>query len=141
MTRALVNQLEVFGDVFYWAQSNLPGQAAWEQIYNWIDNSDIVIVLVTKNTVVRALSVGQEVRRAKEMGKTIIPIVPNNIMPAELWFLSEIPYQPIDLDNPWPVIAKIKQLVYLDDQVQNKKNMALLLAGIAFLIFFSCNMK
>ena len=64
--RILATQIEIWGDVFHWNHSNIPGKVAWEQIYIWIDNSDIVLVLITGNTVVRALSVGREVGRAKE---------------------------------------------------------------------------
>ena len=67
--RILANQFDIWGDVYYWNQSNIPEQVAWEQIYNWIDNSDIVLVLITGNTVVRALSVGREVGRAKAINQ------------------------------------------------------------------------
>jgi hypothetical protein len=93
------NKLNIFGDVFFWNQSNIPGTVAWEQIYNLIDNSDIVIVLITGNTVTRAMSVWQEVGRARSMRKYIVPIVSNSVSLSELGFLSGVTYKPIDVSN------------------------------------------
>jgi len=143
IVRILANQISIWGEVFFWNQSNIPSEVAWEQIYNWIDNSDIVIVLITGNTVVRAMSVGQEVGRAKAMNKIIIPMVQNHINPSEMGFLSGITYQPIEVSNPRPAIARIVKLVenYHNDQVKNINSLALLLIGVAFLIFLSGNGK
>jgi hypothetical protein len=143
IVRSLANQIENWGDVFYWNQSNIPGNIAWEQIYNWIDNSDIVLVLITGNTVVRAMSVGQEVGRAKAMNKIIIPIVSNNISSTELGFLSDITYQPIEITNPGPAIQTISKIIESrhNERVENIKQMGLFLAGAAFLILLSANGK
>ncbi|MDR3666986.1 MAG: toll/interleukin-1 receptor domain-containing protein [Ignavibacteriaceae bacterium] len=135
IVRTLGNQLNIFGDVFYWNQSNIPGTVAWEQIYNWIDNSDIVIVLITGNTVTRAISVGQEVRRAKAMGKNIVPIVSNGVLPSELGFLSGVTYQPVDVLNPLPSISRVTEVVNgCYENVQQNKRIALGLVSIAFLM-------
>ena len=139
----LANQLNIFGDVFFWNQSNVPGTVAWEQIYNWIDNSDIVLVLITGNTVTRAMSVGQEVGRAKAMDKYIIPIVSAGIPSSELGCLSGLNYQPIEVQNPLPAISKITEVVggFYENTQQNNKRIALGLVSIAFLIFFAGNQK
>ena len=71
----LAERIKPFAEVYYWAHSNLPGQEAWPSIFSWIDSSDLVIVLITDNTVRRAMAVGQELGRAKTQGRTIIPIV------------------------------------------------------------------
>jgi TIR domain len=141
--RALGNQLNIFGDVFFWNQSNVPGTVAWEQIYNWIDNADIVLVLITGNTVTRARSVGQEVGRAKVMGKHIIPIVSTDIPLAELGFLSGVTYQPVEVQNPLPAISRITEVVggLYENIQQNNKRIALGLVSIAFLILFAGNGK
>ena len=139
IVRSLANQLNIFGDVFYWNQSSVPGKVAWEQIYSWIDNSDIVLVLITGKTVIRAVSVEQEIDRAKEMGKHIIPIVSKGIISGELGFLSGLTYQPIDLLNPMPAISRVTELAgsYYENTEQNNKRIALGLMGIAFLMLLS----
>jgi len=139
----MANQIIIWGDVFYWNQNSIPGKVAWEQIYNWIDNSDIIIVLISDNNVVRAMSVGQEVGRAKALGKIIIPIVSNNVPSSELGFLSEIIYQPIEVSNPVPAMARISEIIesYHNDQIENNKRIGLLLAGVAFLFLLSANGK
>jgi len=143
IVRILANQISIWGEVFFWNQSNIPSEVAWEQIYNWIDNSDIVIVLITGNTVVRAMSVGQEVGRAKAMNKIIIPIVSNNVSSRELGFLSEITYQPIEISNPGPAIRDISKMIESrnNERVENIKQMGFFLVGAAFLILLSGNGK
>ena len=41
----LANQIRLHAEVYYWAESNLPGQEAWQSIFGWIDAADLVIVL------------------------------------------------------------------------------------------------
>jgi TIR domain len=141
IVRTLGNQLNIFGDVFYWNQSNVPGTVAWEQIYSWIDNSDIVLVLITGNTVIRARSVGLEVDRAKEKSKYIIPIVSTGIPITELEFLTGVTYQPIEVLNPLPAISRFTEVVgeFYENKQQNNKRIALGLVSIAFLILFTGN--
>ncbi len=137
IVKHLAMQLKVFGDVYYWAESNLPGQDTWPSIFNWIDLADIVIVLITGNTLSRAMAVGQEIGRAKSKGKTIIPIVSNSVPSNELGFLSGVTYQPIDVFDPHPAIDDITKIIRTyQNNLQEKQKMALLLIilGILFLL-------
>lgn len=134
----LANQLGAFGEVYYWAQNKFPGQEAWQSIFNWIDTADVVVVLITGNTVVRAMSVGQEIGRAKSKGKTIIPIVSKFVPSTELGFLNEVTYQPIDVFNPYPAIddvTKVIQTYY--NNMQEKQKIAIGLAALGFLLWLA----
>src|ERR1035437_7856848 len=137
IVRSFANKIETWGDVFYWNQSYIPGDVAWEQLYNWIDYSDIVLLLITGNTVVRAKAVLQEIDRAKSMGRTIIPIVSNNVPKSELGFLSGINYQPIDVSNPGLSLNGIDKIVAPNDRLENNKQLGLLLLGISFILLLS----
>lgn len=128
--------LSSFGEIKYWAKDNIPGNESWETIFSWIDNSDVVLVLITGNTVSRAMSVGQEIGRAKTKNRLIIPIVEKSIPSTELGFLSGITYQPIDLSNPLPAVNKITQIVQqLSIEKTQKQNAALILAALGFFIW------
>jgi len=139
IVRSFANKIETWGDVFYWNHSYIPGDVAWEQLYNWIDNSDIVLVLITGNTVVRAKAVLQEIDRAKSMGRTIIPIVSNNVPKSELGILSGINYQPIDVSNPGLSLNEIDKIIGTDDRVNKNKRLGLLLLGISFILLLAEN--
>ncbi len=134
IVKQLANQLRIFGEVYYWADSKLPGRDAWNSIFNWIDTADIVVVLITGNTVVRAMSVGQEVGRAKTKGKTIIPIISKTVSSAELGFLNGVTYQPIDVFNPYPAIEDVTKVIntYYNN-MQERQKIAIGLAILTFL--------
>src|SRR3972149_10931372 len=83
------NILSQYGDVKYWAENKILGEDSWKTIFSWIDSSDVVIALVTGNTLTRAMAVGQEIGYAKNK-KKIIPVVESSIPTTELGCLSGI---------------------------------------------------
>lgn len=135
----LANRIKPFAEVYYWAHSNFPGQESWPTIFNWIDNSDLVIALITDNTVKRAMAVGQELGRAKSQRKTIVPIVSQHVPSSELGFLSGVTYEPIDVSNPQPAIDEVGQVVhsYKLDQEQTQKQLLILLIVVVAIILLS----
>ena len=60
LSKKLTAKFKISGEVYYQNDSNISGQVAWEQSYHWINKSKIVLVLITGNAVVRAISVGIE---------------------------------------------------------------------------------
>ena len=130
----LANKLQIFGDVLFWDQNKIPGQESWPTIFNWIETADIVIVLITGNTLIRAMSVGQEVGRARTLNKTIVPIVSDNIPQSELGCLAGLTYQPIDIYNPDSAISELnKVLQSYQNNIQEKQKafVGVLILGIA----------
>lgn len=135
LVQLFANSLSSFGEVKFWAKDKVLGNEAWETIFSWIDDADVVLVLVTGNTVFRAMSVGQEVGRAKSKNRIIIPIVEKSVPSAELGFLSGITYQQIDLYNPFPAMNSIAQTVQqLSAEKTRKQNVALTFAVIGFFL-------
>lgn len=141
----LVSQLSTylhqFGDVKYWADSKEIGKDAWQTIFSWIDSSDVVIVLITDNTLARGFAVGQEVGRANAKDKFIIPIISNTVLASDLGFMSGIAYQQIDLHNPIPAIFKITERIQkLSVDIKQRQNIAIALAILGiFILLFSDN--
>lgn len=91
-------------DVKYWQQDKEPGADAWTSIFEWIDDADVVLVLITDRTLARAMSVGQEVGYAKSQGKTIIPLIATGVPAAELGCLHGVTYVSLDPLDPSPAI-------------------------------------
>ena len=136
IVRLFAKQLQHFAEVKYWAENKVLGKESWDTIFSWIDSSDIVLVLITDNTVARAMSVGQEVGRAKAQNKYIIPIVTSTVPSSELGFLSGTTYQAIDPFNPIPAVLEItKALEKRSIEKKQNQNAALVLAILAIFIF------
>jgi TIR domain len=137
----LAAELRQYANVYYWDQSKVPGQDAWQTIFQWIDSADLVFVVITGNTVHRAMSVGQEIGRANSKNKTIIPLVSREVPSTELGFLSGITYQPIDVWNPAPAIQQVALLASMKKQgIENGQNLALTVIAVGFLVWlFSDN--
>ena len=132
------NQIEPHADVFYWANNKQPGAEAWTTIYSWIDQSDLVLAVITDSAVSRAMSVGQEIGRAKAKGKTVIPIVTPNVSSSELGCLSETTYQKIDSENPGVALNAIKQVILAKKQsLENQQTMFFVVGGVLMLLLLT----
>jgi hypothetical protein len=132
----LADELRQYANVFYWDQNNIPGQDAWQTIFQWLDNADLVFVVITGNTVQRAMSVGMEVGRANTKNKTIIPLVSREVPVTELGFLSGITYQPIDVWNPAPAIQQVALLASMKKQeIENGQKLAVTVIAVGFLVW------
>lgn len=88
-------------EVHWWDGSNVPGEELWKSIFRWIDDSTIVIAVITGNTLERAMSVGNEVGYAKAKKKRIVAFVAPEIENANLGCLSpdiRIPLVPGEIE-------------------------------------------
>lgn len=125
------NQIKPHAAVYYWDNSKQPGSEAWPMIYSWIDQSDLVLAVITDSAVSRAMSVGQEIGRAKAKLKTVIPVVTSNVPSTELGCLSGTTYQKIDPENPGVALNAIKRVILAKKQtLENQKNMLFLVGGV-----------
>lgn len=97
------------GEIKFWDKDKTPGEIAWNSIFKWIDEADVVIVIVSHNTINRAMSVGQEIGRAKAKNKRIIPLVASNVISTDLGCLNSTTYQTFDFENPNDSIKKIAE--------------------------------
>lgn len=132
----LAQELRHYAEVFYWDQNKTLGQDAWQTIFQWIDSADMVFVVITGNTVDRAMSVGQEVGRAKAKNKLIIPLVSREVPATELGFLLGITYQPIDVSNPAPAIQQVALMASLKKQeIENGQKLAVTVIAVGVLVW------
>ncbi len=97
IVREFAKELKPHAKVWFWDHDKEPGKEAWPSIFAQIDNSDLVLTLVTGKALERAFSVGQEVGHAKSKGKEIVPIVEHGVSFGDLGCLSGL--TPIELDR------------------------------------------
>lgn len=70
-----LRQITGVSQVHWWEDSKRLGKEAWPQIFRWIDEADLVLVIVTGNVLNRAMAIGNEIGYAKAKGKSILPLV------------------------------------------------------------------
>jgi hypothetical protein len=140
----LVSQIEEYlgkhAEVFYWKKDKVLGDRAWGTIFNWIDQSDLIVVVITGHTVSRAMAVGQELGHARAKLKKIIPIVASEVPQKELGFLSEITYQPIERQNPAATMQAVEEAV-ADRKLKIEQRQAILLIGGIIALIFLASQK
>lgn len=112
---SLVNQIADYlkhhATVRYWAKDKKPGEKDWDQIFEWIDESDLMLAVITDNAVARGIAVGSEIGYAKKHEVGIIPVVADNVSESHLGCLKGITYERIDRDNPGPALEKVARRV------------------------------
>jgi len=111
LVKEIADALKGQVEVKYWEQDKEPGEDAWKTIFGWIDNSDLVVAVITDKTVSRAMSVGQEIGRAVAKHKTIIPTVSKGIPQTALGCIGGITKVTLEEDKPSDIVASIEKIV------------------------------
>jgi TIR domain len=137
MVNQIAYQLRPHTEVFYWNTSKVPGQEAWPSIFQWIDQCDLVLAVITDSTVSRAMSVGQEIGRAKAMKKIIVPLVAPEVPNSELGCLSGVTYERLDHHNPGPALENIKKVVLAYKQQLEAQQAMFVIGGVVALILLA----
>ncbi|OQX19470.1 MAG: hypothetical protein BWK75_05640 [Candidatus Altiarchaeales archaeon A3] len=104
------------------------GKSLSEKIRKTIDDSDVVMVLLTKQGS-KSISVNQEMSYAKSAGKKIIPIVENGVNTD---MLEDIEYILFDRTNPLKSIEKSTQI--LENLKIEKEILSLIISTILFIM-------
>ena len=103
----IADSLRPHAEVFYWDKDKEPGKVAWETIFSWIDDADLILAVTTDQTVKRSISVGQEIGRAVTKGKLVVPLVSADVPVSELGCLSGATYQPISRENIGEIVPVV----------------------------------
>ncbi|MEW6619015.1 MAG: toll/interleukin-1 receptor domain-containing protein [bacterium] len=135
----LANILSKFGvdvSVAEWYLS--PGQQLDKKIFEKIENSDCVIVLLTQNGI-RSNWVQQEIGYALKSGKSLIPLVEKGINQKELASLQGKEYIEFDSYQPQQSLIKTSTFVKSLKLKKEQQEKALLITGgiLAFLLLLS----
>jgi len=111
LVQNLARVIGKYAKVFYWSKDKEPGKDVWPTIFGWIQQSSVVIPVITGRTVARAMAVAQEVGHARALGKAIIPLVEKTVPSSELGFLTGVTYVPVDPNEPAPALQAIEQVI------------------------------
>lgn len=131
LVEKIATTIRPIGSVYYWDKFNVPGKSDWQQILEKISESDVVLALITENTIERSMSVGQEIGYALDKNKLIIPIVSTSISSSDLGCLKGITPVYIDLSKPEAALSKITE--YLSKKKSDMQfNQGIALGAIVF---------
>jgi len=131
----IAQEVRHHANVYYWDESRILGERAWDSIFGWIDLSDFVIVVITDNTVRRGMAVGQEVGRAVTMKKTVIPLVAEGVPDSALGCLSGITYSRLTHNNLTAVMEQINRTLAQRQQQVNTTLTLFIIGGIVALLW------
>ena len=136
---ALANTLSKFGIKVFVAEWYLtPGQKLDRKVFTNLDNSDCVVVLLTRNGI-RSNWVQQEIGYALKISKPLIPLVEKGMPPGDLGALQDRDYIEYDPSQPQHALIKTSTYVKLLKLKKEKREKTLLVAGgiLAFLLLLS----
>lgn len=120
--RQIADALHHHAEVYYWDKNKEPGKAAWNTIFGWIDDADLVVAVITDKTVSRAMSVGNEIGRAQTLNKTIVPLVAKGIKEKDLGCLGGITRITLSEGNMHDVIETLEGLIYKTKMKKEQQN-------------------
>jgi len=111
LVRQVANYISPHCEVNFWDQNRTLGVPVWPEIFQMIDQADLVIAIITDKTVSRGISVGQEIGRAVTNGKLIIPLVGKDVPISELGCLQGVNYQRMLPESLGPSLESVRQRV------------------------------
>jgi hypothetical protein len=109
LVRLLAAHIEPLGEIFYWGRDRILDEPDWPLIFRNIADSQVVLALITDNTVSRGIAVGNEIGYAMDKGKLIIPIVTDNVNSSQLGCLKGVTPAYLNRENPGPAMAQVSQ--------------------------------
>jgi len=136
---SLANILSKFGINISVAEWYLtPGQRLDKKVFNKIENSDCVVVLLTQNGL-RSNWVQQEIGYTLKTGKPLIPLVEKGITPGDLAALQGREYIEYNPYQPQQALLKVSTYVKSLKLRKEEQEKTLLIAGgiLAFLLLLS----
>jgi len=127
-------------EICYWDASKELGEDAWTSIFGWIDDSDLVLAVITDNTISRAMAVGNEIGHARARNKKIIPLVAPEVPRDQLGCFQGVTYERINRENPLPAIEAICSQINRLKQVRKDEAYGigsfLVIAGLVALVIW-----
>lgn len=133
--RSVASMIKPYALTTYWDQDRLPGDGDWSSIFSWINDSSIVLALVSESVIKRGLSVGQEIGYAKKAGKVIIPFVSKKVSRDDLGAIKDLTAIHYDELNPATAIKELEAAIQKQSsKIQNNEAVSILAVGAIVLL-------
>lgn len=111
LVRQIADAIRPRAKPVFWNQDKDPGSDSWGTIFQWIEESNAVLAVITGKVLARGASVNQELGYARKAGKVILPLVASDVPKAELGFLNGITWIGFDPQNPGSAITEVLQKI------------------------------
>ena len=113
------NQLEQMDSkVYLFEHDQQPGQDIANKVKKQIKDSDILFVLLTKQSQSAPYYVQQEIGFAEGVNKPVIPFVESGTDPRALAMLTGKEFIPFDPNNPYQSLSQAQAYVHNHDMVK-----------------------
>lgn len=129
LVTSLAHLLQKFGiDVFVANWYLSPGESLDKKVFDQIESSDCVVVLLTRNGI-RSNWVQQEIGYSMQKNRPVIPIVEQGVDPSELAALQGKEYIEYDPYQPQSALTKLSSFVNGLKLKKEEQEKALLVVG------------
>lgn len=119
LVRQVTNRLrDSVDNILWWDERKDLGEDSWSTINKWVDQSEIVLAIITDHGIHRGMAIGNEIGYAKAKDKIIIPLIGPKVESKDLGCLHGVTYQRIDRDNPDAAIFVVKKKI---EEIKEKK--------------------
>lgn len=138
LAQKVAKEIENYAEPMFWESNKLPGDGDWSSIFRWIDQCEIVLVLISRKVVKRGLSIGQEIGYAKKSEKIIIPFVASGVPRDSLGCLNGLTHIFYNEKSPELALRELHESIFRQTKkIENDKLMAFLAVGAVALILLS----
>lgn len=118
-------------EVSWWQESRRPGKDAWPLIFEWVEEADLVLAVITDKTIHRAMAVGNEIGYAKAKGITVIPILGEGVEADSLGCLIGLTHIRLRKGRLEDSINEVLDALDDEEGSMRKRNFLRLLTAIA----------
>lgn len=138
--KKIADYLRPHVEPLYWQQNKVPGEDDWKTIFQWIDQSKIVLAVISDSALVRGISVGQEIGYAKKCGKTIIPFISKSINISDVGFLKGTTAVHFDHNDPSGALNELNEAISKHkSKMEGDDANVLFGVGVILLLFLSAS--
>lgn len=125
-------------ELLYWDKDKLPGEDDWASIHKWIDQSQIIIAIVTPAAIQRGISIGFEGGYAKKSNKVIIPFISKEIKIGDIGWMKGLIAIYFDETDPSKALSELYDAVQRQkSKIIDGETKGLILVGLTILYILS----
>lgn len=127
--------LKEYVEPLFWDKDKIPGEEDWKTIFNWIDQSSLVLVVITDSTVKRSFSVGQEIGFAHKAEKVIVPFISKTVSVSDVGFLKGVTPIYFDEFDPNDAIEELRKSLKIKKEKKESSEAITFLAVCGIILY------
>lgn len=131
----VATHLKEYVEPMFWDKDKIPGDEDWKTIFNWINQSSLVLVVITDSAVKRSFSIGQEIGFAHKAEKVIIPFISKKVSISDVGFLKGLTPIYFDEFDPNAAIEELRKALEIKKEKKDNSDAITFLAVCGIILF------